>query len=105
MLVANPERLTTNDSMRLESDVQIPDTSVSVLSFLTSDNPWVIISPISLTGTLALFLSYVVVEVLLQFPQERRVQRVSLRRFINIARKPWGVNTLRKNSFEPLKTP
>jgi len=32
----------------------------------------------------------------LQFPQERRVQRVSLRRFINIARFIKPVNTLTK---------
>ncbi|MEY3299955.1 MAG: hypothetical protein RLZZ597_3215, partial [Cyanobacteriota bacterium] len=39
---------------------------------------------------------YVVVEVLLQFPQEQRVQRVSLRRFINIATSLKSVNTLIK---------
>jgi hypothetical protein len=68
MLVINAETSITSDSMRLESDVRIPDTSVSVLSCLTSDNPWVIISPISLTGTLASFLSYVIVEVLFAIP-------------------------------------
>jgi hypothetical protein len=39
MLVINPEGSVTIDSVKLESDVQIPDTSVSVLSSLTSNNP------------------------------------------------------------------
>ena len=43
-----------------------------------------------------MFLSYVIVEVRLQFPQEQRVWRVSLRRFINIAKLDRTVNTLTK---------
>ncbi|MFH7245034.1 MAG: hypothetical protein ACHWZW_19530, partial [Spirulina sp.] len=57
----------------------------------------------SLTGTLALFLSYVIVEVHLQFPQEQRVWRVSLRRFINIAKGTGAVNSFLEKYFKSLK--
>ena len=50
-----------------------------------------------------MFLSYVIVEVRLQFPQEQRVWRVSLRRFINIAKLDRTVNTFCGKYFEVLK--